>query len=637
MKQTNLFEDTIETLPSLVLHTPPTEEWNYAQNILESHCNKQELLTYANTFIPWLSKYQQIMRTTDNGHVVEATECIVMIKSNTAKSVIAKGVALIAGNDQNMRDYIDTLSTEMKTLWRMVLANVYVSMKTAKQVLGISHDLFKNNKYSYYYSNGVTWNKYEYGWFSATDCFCNKLSNWGYREREKYITINSFVRKLFFRHFFPEATEGDTTLAELPEGDWRIVNLEADSIVNYNLFCGLFQQGAFQLKKKGIGTSDIKQAQKKMILSELFPGDDSEYRRNLRVQNYIQLLSLNEFYKPTDKQKRKSKTIVPYEDTLRNIITNFTRFGYYLPTMLFPHVKGLRKQMTEYSLEPKLATMLFSCLREEPERWMNINDILLKIMDLESDGNTSRYTSLVFHPNDESASITLENLYSGRSISVEHYTQEFGYTALQGLALMLCSIGVAEVALNENIQRHLSPFDTVDYLRLTDLGRYALCVTNEYIAPEQEHIAYFELDPERLIIRSLVEPNPYAQLLTDTSVAISKNRFETSALSFLANCHTKADVEDKIATFRQFIASEQPPLWEQFFKSLLQHCHPLKEDKTAYKRYSLDPENRDLVQLVTTDPVLRQIVIRAEGFRILVKNDDLKKFETQLKKHGYLL
>ena len=77
--------------------------------------------------------------------------------------------------------------------------------------------------------------------------------------------------------------------------------------------------------------------------------------------------------------------------------------------------------------------------------------------------------------------------------------------------------------------------------------------------------------------------------------------------------------------------------WEQFFKQLIQHCHPLKEDKTSYKRYQLDPENRDLVQLVTTDPQLRQLVIRAEGYRIMVKTEDFTKFETQLKKHGYLL
>ena len=304
----------------------------------------------------------------------------------------------------------------------------------------------------------------------------------------------------------------------------------------------------------------------------------------------------------------------------------------------FPHIKGLRNQITDYSREPVLATMLFGLLRRQPQRWMAINDLLLMITAEESSENKSRFASMVFYPGDEHYATPLVNEYTQRTITAENYTREFGYTALQGFALMLCSLGIAEVALNEDDRKQsISPFDSVEYLRLTPLGRYALGVTNEYEEPEQEHVAYFELDPDRLIIRSLVEPNPYAQLLKDTSVPISKNRFETSALSFLANCHKKADVEGKIKIFRQFISNELPPLWEQFFKTLLQHCNPLLEDKTAYKRYTLDPQNRELAQLITTDPVLRQLAIRAEGYRIMVRNDDLKKFETQLKKHGYLL
>ena len=63
----------------------------------------------------------------------------------------------------------------------------------------------------------------------------------------------------------------------------------------------------------------------------------------------------------------------------------------------------------------------------------------------------------------------------------------------------------------------------------------------------------------------------------------------------------------------------------------------MQEDSTAYRHYTIDPENRELQQLITNDPVLRQLVIRAEGYRILVKLDDIRKFENQLKKHGYLL
>jgi hypothetical protein len=326
-----------------------------------------------------------------------------------------------------------------------------------------------------------------------------------------------------------------------------------------------------------------------------------------------------------------------YEETLRSFFNEFQHINYWLVNLLYPHIKGLRQQMTNYGRHAKLCNTMFTWLREEPERWVSIRDIYLKIYSIENGENSSRFTTLVFHPNDEQSNTQMINEYTGNIITANSYAMEFGFTGLQMCAFLIASIGAAEIVINEDENRNISPFDSLDYIRLTPLGRYALGVTDEYDPPEQDHVAYFELDPDRLIIRSLVNPNPYAQLLTDTSVPISSNRFETSALSFLANCHKREDVENHIRIFRQFISSELPPLWEQFFHSLLQHCHPLTEDKTVYKHYTLDPENRDLIQLVTSDPVLRQIVIRAEGYRIMVKMDDLKKFETQLKKHGYLL
>lgn len=638
MPETDLFGDAIERLPNLVLEEPTFEDWETMRTALESRCNKQELLHYAEAFIPLMEQYGDILCATRDGRIRKATECVDMVKSNSSKRQIAQGLAIFLAHRQNIETYLSSLSANMKTLWRMVLANVYVSMETAKKVLGISYNLYNSNKRSYYYSSGGKWADYEYGFFSETSYYTEKPEKWGYREQEKYIIVNSFVRNLFFPIFFPETEEDIPSMAELPDGNWHTVNLETDSVNRYQLFYGLFKQGEFELKKKGVGASDIKRAEKKLSLSEIFTNSSNTYLQHLRVFNYLQLLVINEYAKLSEKKKKQKDDIETYQDNLRYLVTHFSAFDYYLPTILFPHIKGLRKQMTDYSREPVLATMLFSLLRRQPERWVAINDLLLMITAEESSTNISRFASTVFYPGDEHYTTLLVNEYTQKTIMAENYTQEFGYTALQGFALMLCSLGIAEVALNEEeTKQSISPFDSVEYLRLTHLGRYALGLTDEYQAPELDHIAYFELDPDRLIIRSLMEPNPYAQLLKDTSMPISKNRFETSALSFLANCHTKADVEGKIKIFRQFISNELPPLWEQFFETLLRHCNPLKEDKTAYKRYTLDPNNRELVQLITTDPALRQIVIRAEGYRILVKNDDLKKFETQLKKHGYLL
>lgn len=53
------------------------------------------------------------------------------------------------------------------------------------------------------------------------------------------------------------------------------------------------------------------------------------------------------------------------------------------------------------------------------------------------------------------------------------------------------------------------------------------------------------------IVNELTDEATYAQLLLDTSVAISRNRFETSAQSFLAHCASRKDVEEKIGLSEQ--------------------------------------------------------------------------------------
>lgn len=631
MANLDLFGNSVPTLPNLVLEEPTADQWNAIKDFLESRCTKNQLLDYANAFQLWFNDYGKVMRATRDGRILEASEATMMMKSNTSKQGIAQGIALILASDQNLSMYVDTMSDELKELWRTVLFKVYVTQEEAKKILKTSNNLFKKERSYYYYSDSrIVWNKREYAWFKVESFRSEKVGNYGYRDYEGYITVLPAVRALFMPVFFPETFDQQVGLNELPEGHYRTINFEADSQAHYQLFCGLFQQGDFPLKKKGVGTADLKRAQKKMGMTEFFPGDTTDYRVFLRAFDYIQLHTLNKTY-------IVKKSNPAYEDALRSFFNEFTHLDYWLVSLLYPHIKGLRQQMTYYGRHAKLCDTMITWLREEPDRWVSIRDIYLKIFGIENGDNTKRLTNLVFHPDDEQSSTEMINEYTSRLISANHYAMEFGYTGLQTFAFLMASVGAAEIAINEDTNMGLSPFESLEYIRLTPLGRYALTITNEYEAPEMEHEVYFELDPERLIIRSLINPNPYAQLLTDTSVAISKNRFETSALSFLSSCHSKKDVESKIKIFRQFISSDIPPLWEQFFQSLLQHCHPLKEDKEAYKRYTLDPQNHDLVQLITTDPALRQLVIRAEGYRIMVKMDDLKKFETQLKKHGYLL
>ena len=326
-----------------------------------------------------------------------------------------------------------------------------------------------------------------------------------------------------------------------------------------------------------------------------------------------------------------------YEDRMRHFLKNVDAATRFLLPYFYPHIKGLRKKLIERNRLEQVCGMLFDRLKYSDGRWVQIAEVLGEELSCTNEDIAVVIRSLlVFDPTEQSDDVDLVNEFSRKNFTLDSFLTEFGLTALRATAFMLSSIGLAEVALSP-LHRTESPFAGVEYVRLTPLGRYAFELEQSYEAPHIEQKAYFELDPDRLIIRSLVEPNPYAQLLRDTSAPISKNRFETSASSFLANCKSREDVENKIAVFRQFISSELPPLWKQFFDLLLRHCHPLQPDTESYKHYRLSSDDTELIHLITTDEQLRRLVIRAEGYLILVRQADMRKFEEVLKKHGYLL
>ena len=633
----------------LLLEDPPAKERKETELLLNSLCSKNLLLQYAKTLVPWLSEYNRIEKQNAHGHTSEATELEMMLKPTTTKDVIAEGLALILASKVNLQYYINSLSPRMHDLWREVLLHGYVSEEQAKEILGTKDKIYKNNYSSYFYSS-LVWTRPEYKWFSTSRLRSGKKLNYGYRTYDDFITVSNLIRGIFFPLFFPELKPMGRSFEKLPSENYFTVGLETESISAFILFSGLFKQGELPMKKKGIAATDMKRVNKKIGLTEFFPDENNEYLQHLRAYDYMGVLGTYEHLKSA----YKSKKALSYHDTLLDLFKNFDKLDSYLPGLLYPHIKGMRQNQTYYGHHANLCHVMMDYLMQQPkDYWTAISDIYLRIAQTASDGRTNIYTALVYNPADEQNTTEMTNLYSQEIVSSDCYTREFGITGLQSFAYMLASLGMAEIAIRDHPfsvpsatyealsaskpPLDASPFNGADYLRLTPLGRYALGISKEYEPPVIEQEAYFELDPERLIVRSLKDPNPYEQLLRDTATPISRGRFQTSALSFLSNCHSRDDVEGKIQIFRQFISSELPPLWQQFFQQLLQHCHPLTEDNTSYRHYTLQPDNRDLIQLITTDPTLRQLVVRAEGYRLLVRAEDIRKFEIQLKKHGYLL
>jgi hypothetical protein len=103
--------------------------------------------------------------------------------------------------------------------------------------------------------------------------------------------------------------------------------------------------------------------------------------------------------------------------------------------------------------------------------------------------------------------------------------------------------------------------------------------------------------------------------------------------SFLRGCSTPHDVENRITYFRSHILEKPPALWESFFQSVLARMEPLKEVNDM-RIFKITPDQA-LIKHLTTDPVLKKHVIKAENYHVMVKAKAYVKVKKVLRELGY--
>jgi len=105
----------------------------------------------------------------------------------------------------------------------------------------------------------------------------------------------------------------------------------------------------------------------------------------------------------------------------------------------------------------------------------------------------------------------------------------------------------------------------------------------------------------------------------------------------LKGCSSVDDIRIRYDFFKKS-STGMPPNWESFFKKLIGRCNPLmRENIERFEMFSISPDNTDLQQLLCSDPILSSLIVRAEGFRILVPSDSFIRFKERLIQLGYLL
>ena len=185
---------------------------------------------------------------------------------------------------------------------------------------------------------------------------------------------------------------------------------------------------------------------------------------------------------------------------------------------------------------------------------------------------------------------------------------------------------------------NFSPYDNIQYVKLTALGAYVLDRTDTYNASFKLASNKFVLSESNtnIIIEEEMSPESTEVTLRTFAQKISSKRYNTDFQLFLQNCGSRQMLEYRIRELSAMVNHIIPPLWKDFFAELKGKINPLKlvED---FQVYQISPNNAYLIQLISKDEELRKCVFRAEGFYLLIFKSQLALFQKRLKEFGYLM
>ena len=184
----------------------------------------------------------------------------------------------------------------------------------------------------------------------------------------------------------------------------------------------------------------------------------------------------------------------------------------------------------------------------------------------------------------------------------------------------------------KNKQHPFSPYDSLKAVRLTELGRWCLGVSDKRPErPSQEYQAI--ADKELLLVTVKGNSLERRVYLDKIGQRLGEDRWRISPGSFIAGCINQRQIAERIERFKLLIDSKPAPHWEQLFNKVISRAGLFDNKRTDMLIYDL-PENKEIQEELLHDPEIKRIVRRAEGRMLVVAAKDQSKFYALLAEHG---
>lgn len=568
-------------------------------------------------------KYKLVALDKDGKKYEPAPIALMFSNKKKLKKDYAAYLAIMK-HTNNFSLYYEEWSKPVKELFKQTAANHYILHTDATMILGEP-----SIKESRYFWDDPEINQKLDNWYGTIEANAPITNKNTYEHSNYYLELadNSYYAQTL-PSLFPELMNIEKC-EELPDAEaYKTYSGENTIFTVVPIMSSLFDSGQLNLGRNKLPASELKKTSKLLNLPEFFT-DGNKYFSNICasfVLNFYTIYRMDLY----------NNDMTETQDLLKDLFKNLDEMQEYLMPILLPHITGLRKNLFNYCSCGYLINILQSVLKKfHKEEWLPIDKLLFHCR-VSPQKTESQF--LLFYCSDLFKA-NFCNDYDGKEIYCDDIIQELTYPYLKAALFMMAAFGFVEIAYKEKPDEGAtSYYDTLAYVRLTNLGLYALDIKRKYVRTKEAEIHYFELDTEHLIIKSLVDNNPYESLLSNMSTAISKKMYKVSYESFLNGCEKLQDINSKIDFFKEYISSQDlPDNWVQFFKDIKKRCKPMKAPKKKYSLLQIPTDDKELQHIILTEPTIRKYTLKAEGFILLVETNYKSKVVEALKKYGYLI
>jgi len=319
------------------------------------------------------------------------------------------------------------------------------------------------------------------------------------------------------------------------------------------------------------------------------------------------------------------------------------KFHFFISRIFASHLKKVRYDGF-YSSQIHLFNVLKMIMNDMPiDDWVGMDNIVkyCNYRDIKFDFESAYKTD-----NYNMECDVLENETRTDTFYVSNnYNILFFEPIIKASFFYLGALGLFELKYNKPLspyttrakgKEYISTWDSLKYVKMTNLGKYVFGITDSYeqkmieknttALKFDEYKPIITVDSQDTITQAKLEP------YTDK---YDENRYILSYAKIFRDCKNTKALEIKIDGFYKQIEPNPPQVFIDFFDEIKENQNLLKKD---LKQVVIElNNNKKLLNLFMKNKRLQELVIKAQGFRVIVLKDDIPKLTRIVKDNGFFV